>query len=99
MPILGNQSIGWILRAGLAGLLDPSLRALSGHLKFTARRHKFNKDSLHRVSWWNDKTTLHARPFEPSIKSIFLEILTTFGDKCPQNGSKNDKMAPRTTSG
>ena len=25
---------------------DPSFRALSGLLKFTARRHKFNKDSL-----------------------------------------------------
>ena len=25
------------------------------------------------------------------------ETLSTFGDKCPQNGSKNDPMAPRTT--
>ena len=28
------------------GELDPSFRALSGHLKFTVRRHEFNKDSL-----------------------------------------------------
>ena len=41
----------------------------------------------------------HARPFEPSIKSQFLEILTTFGDKCPQNGSKNEQTAPRTNTG
>ena len=27
------------------GPVDPSFRALSGHLKFTVRRHKFNKDS------------------------------------------------------
>ena len=26
--------------------VDPSFRALSGRLKFTVRRHKFNKDSL-----------------------------------------------------
>ena len=25
------------------------------------------------------------------------ETLSIFGDKCPQNGSKNDPMAPRTT--
>ena len=28
------------------GPVDPSFRALSGRLKFTVRRHKFNKDSL-----------------------------------------------------
>ena len=26
--------------------VDPSFRALSGRLKFTVRRHKFNKDSI-----------------------------------------------------
>ena len=26
--------------------VDPSIRALSGRLKFTVRRHKFHKDSL-----------------------------------------------------
>ena len=30
----------------LLGPVDPSLRALSGRLKFTVRRHKFNNDSL-----------------------------------------------------
>ena len=28
------------------GPVDPSFRALSGRLKLTVRRHKFNKDSL-----------------------------------------------------
>ena len=31
---------------GLSRTRDPSFRALSGRLKFTVRRHKFNKDSL-----------------------------------------------------
>ena len=31
------------------------------------------------------------------FKSQFLRDLFIFGDECPQNGSKNDKMAPRTT--
>ena len=30
-------------------------------------------------------------------KVYLLENLSTFGHQCPQNGSKNDKMAPRTT--
>ena len=32
--------------SSLLGHVDPSFRALSGRLKFTARRHKFNKDSI-----------------------------------------------------
>ena len=31
-------------RQSPVGPVDPSFRALSGRLKFTARRHKFNKD-------------------------------------------------------
>ena len=33
-------------KGGPLGLGDTSFRALSGRLKFTVRRHKFNKDSL-----------------------------------------------------
>jgi len=32
--------------SSLLGPVVPSFRALSGRLKFTVRRHKFNKDSL-----------------------------------------------------
>ena len=32
--------------SSLLGPVDPSCQALSGRLKFTFRRHKFNKDSL-----------------------------------------------------
>jgi hypothetical protein len=39
----------------------------------------------------------HPRPFEPSIKSHTWKISSTFGNTCPQNGSKNDTIAPRTT--
>ena len=42
------------------------------------------------------RTPNHARPFEPSIKSQFWKISSTFGDKCPENGSKNGLRAPRT---
>ena len=41
----------------------------------------------------------HPRPFVPSIKSHFWKISSTFGDKCPQNGSKNGLRAPRTGMG
>jgi len=38
-------------RGGLLGPVVPSFRALSGRLKFTVRRHKFNKDSLPLVGF------------------------------------------------
>jgi hypothetical protein len=41
----------------------------------------------------------HARPFMGVFKSQFIEHLSTFDDTCPQNGSKNDPMVPRTTLG
>ena len=50
-------------------------------------------------SAWARQMEFHARPFEPSIKSHFWKISSTFDDKCPRNGSKNDTMAPRTTLG
>jgi len=33
------------------------------------------------------------------IKSQFLKMFSNFGDKCPQNGSKNGLTAPRLNSG
>ena len=39
----------WVLHhvsSSLEGPVDPSFRALSGSLKFTVRRHTFDKDSL-----------------------------------------------------
>ena len=38
-------------------LAEPSFRALSGRLRFTVRRHKFNKDSL---SYASDRSEKHA---------------------------------------
>jgi hypothetical protein len=32
-----------------------------------------------------------------SIKRQFVKVVPTCGDKCPQNGSRNDLTAPRTT--
>jgi len=43
----------------------------------------------------------HAHEPRKALRTLnqtsFLEDLSTFGDKYPQNGSKNDTMAPRTT--
>jgi len=48
----------WLVGASMTtsplGPVDPSFRALSGRLRFTARRHKFNNDSLttpHAEGW------------------------------------------------
>jgi len=42
---------------------------------------------------------VHARPFVGVFKVLFKEMLSTFGNKCPQNGSKNEPRAPRTCMG
>jgi len=43
--------------AWLLGPVDPSFRALSGRLKLTVRRHKFNTDSF---SWQNASGGVNA---------------------------------------
>ena len=42
---------GWKVSPSLVGPVDPSFRALSGRLKFTVRRHKFNTDSILLGRW------------------------------------------------
>ena len=42
-------------------------------------------------------TTTTQGPSWEYLKVNLSETLSIFGDKCSQNGSKNDKMAPRTT--
>ena len=37
----------WCVVQSFVGPVDPSVRALSGRLKFTVQRHKFNEDSLY----------------------------------------------------
>ena len=46
--------------SSLLGPVDPSFRALSGRLKFTVRRHKFNEDSF----------PLGADPSTSGVKTI-----------------------------
>jgi len=47
LPFLASSGQGQPLPAlDPLGPVAPSFRALSGRLKFTVRRHKFNKDSL-----------------------------------------------------
>ena len=38
------KGLAWVRQSLLLGPADPSFRALFGRLKFTVRRHKFNKD-------------------------------------------------------
>ena len=45
VPLYSVQGSGAAPPA-LLSPLDPSFRALSGRLKLTVRRHKFNKDSV-----------------------------------------------------
>jgi len=47
--------------ASLLGPVDPSFRVLSGRLKFTVRRHKFNNDSLFSATCSLPEPSGHAR--------------------------------------
>jgi len=67
---------------------QPDARRLRTRTPRLARR-------LARRVWVTPST---PGPSNLNQKSLF-EDLMTFGDKCPRNGSKNDKMAPRTTLG
>ena len=55
-----------IKRRSPAGPVDPSFRALSGRLKFTVPRHKFNKDSLCQ------RGVGHASPF--SVHAVAFRV-------------------------
>jgi hypothetical protein len=46
-----------------------------------------------------EREAVPRQALQTSTKSQFLKILITFGDKCPQNGSKNQPMAQRTSLG
>ena len=52
MPLSYSLFVGYrfyiVYRQSPLGPADPSFRALSGRLKFTFRRHKFNEDYLFR---------------------------------------------------
>ena len=52
--ISASNAITITLQASLFNPVDPSFRALSGRLKFTIRRHKFNKESVpcKTLAWW-----------------------------------------------
>jgi hypothetical protein len=53
----------------------------------------------------SERCPLHGEEAHPrqalrtSIRRQFLKIVIAFGDKCPQNGSKNEPMAQRTCLG
>ena len=59
--------------------------------KFSSNFQKSRELSSLSLSWPNKSANCIDTTPGPrtSIKSRFWEILTTFGDKCPQNGSKN----------
>ena len=56
-------------------------------------RYLFGDTFVVRDEW--TRTT----PGPSNIKSQFLKILISFGEKCPHNGSKNEPMAQRTSLG
>ena len=61
-PTKPAQSAVWMYRQSPLGPVDPSFRALSGRLKFTVRRQKFNKDALFSVDGSRPAPMPHTRP-------------------------------------
>ena len=65
----------------IVGHVDPSFRALSGRLKFTVRRHKFNKDSLSRargLTRSGRRGRRHRSPLAPGRSDLQGESSSVF---------------------
>jgi len=69
--------------SSLLGPVDPSFRALSGRLKLTARRHKFNTDSL---SFNPEPETRNPEPETPECE--------TRNPECETRNPKLEKPEP-----
>ena len=57
-----------LVSPSLLGPVDPSVRNLSGRLKFTVRRHKFNTDSL--IGFPAGQPTREPTPASDSVKPV-----------------------------
>jgi len=72
-------------RFGVQGLgpVDPSLRALSGRLQFTVRRHKLNQDSLSGCGYqsiWSHQLGQTGLLFDPKLNYVYhTPIMSTWG--------------------
>jgi len=66
-------------RSSLSETVDPSFRALSGRLKFTVRRHKFNKDSLSAPTHDSTRTTAPTHAYHETIAN-FLQLYAPCSD-------------------
>ena len=80
IPAEAASEQGIVHRQCSLGPVDPSFRALSGRLKFTVRRHKFNEDSLFQSSSQQDlllgshvhSLTTSEEDFRPKCESETL---------------------------
>ena len=79
-----------VLGQSLLGPVDPSFQVLSGRLKFTVRRHKFNKDSLSRVhhSDHSDLPTYHVTTHPPTHASTTTSCSFTLTCGCACNTAR-----------
>ena len=76
----------------LLGPVDPSFRALSGRLKFTVRRHKFNKDFL--------SLTVRGRAL-PRVwfRGYASDVMNSITIHSPSGGASPPPALPRPWSG
>jgi len=79
----------------LLGPVVPSFRALSGRLKFTVRRHKFNQDSLSPEAIQQPKINplppLEAGP-SYALTPNTVELISTHGALFPRGGPVQDPV-------
>jgi len=68
--------------SALPAPVDPSFRALSGRLKFTVRRHKFNKDSLLQVFVTDAPSALPALSAQFLTVQVFVNGACVCSERC-----------------
>ena len=82
----------------LLGPINPSFRAISGRLKFTVRRHKFNQDSLSLEGGG----AVHTRGFSVSGEGggglyTHGENVIVVGRACPIPCTEGGRTSPSVT--
>ena len=82
------------------GPVDPSFRALSRRLQFTARRHTFNKDSRYRqVKALRDKGVKASALFGTLGKKARNAVMNDLMGRAYTDGAEGPYLAPTTCGG
>ena len=90
--VVSDVSVHDRVSSSLSGSEHPSFRALSGRLKLTARRHKFNQDYLSFV-------VVPRKALRGGISKSILDRFVNFWQQFPTKWLQNRPQIPKLSPG